>query len=436
MKIYKRLISNFTLLAGSGVIVAILNIGTLSFTARGLGAEGFGALAIIQAFVTLVSRIMAFETWQPVLRLGTAPLASGGKGLAVVALSGVVMDVLASIAAGMIGLMVVSLGQAVVPLAAENRDALYLYCVTLFFALGGTPKGVFRLFDRFDLLARYQILQAFLLFSGAFILYLRSGSLLDYVVVITVVYIGYNISLLIHMVVALVRRVPKWNKFEKAMDLSTFKRFFRMAIGTSVLSSLLGTRRSVETFIVGHLCGEVGAGIYSAMVRVTGLLPRFAEPIKQVVFPEIARLANSGNACQLRDLIVKLSFVIAGFSVITAAIGIGMGGVIIKLFLGGDFAANESVFVFLLLSVLATIATVHIYPLVQVVKGVRVLIAIAFVAYVSFLVAVIPLVSVVGVEGAAIASFISESIALIAVIFLSYRLIVRRSSNAIKDTEV
>lgn len=417
------------------MIVAILNVGTLSFTARGLGAEGFGALAIIQAFVTLISRIMAFETWQPVLRLGTAPLESGGKGLAVVALSGVVMDVVASVAAGMIGLMVVSLGQGVVPLAPENRGALYLYCVTLFFALGGTPKGMFRLFDRFDLLARYQILQAFLLFSGAFILYLRSGSVQDYVFVITVVYIGYNISLLIHMIVILVGRVPKWSHFEKGRDWLTVKRFFRMAIGTSVLSSLLGTRRSVETFIVGHLCGEAGVGIYSAMARVTGLLPRFAEPIKQVVFPEIARLANGGNASLLRDLIVKLSFVIGGFSVTTAAIGIGMGGGVIKLFLGSDFTGNEGVFIFLLLSVLATIATVHLNPLIQVAKGVRVLIAIAFVAYVSFLVAVIPLVSVIGVEGAAVASFISESVALIAVIFLSYKLIARRSSNAITDTE-
>ena len=435
MAIYKRLISNFTLLAGSGFIVAALNVGTLSFTARGLGAEGFGALAVIQAFVTLVSRLMAFETWQPVLRLGTAPLESGGKGLAAVVLSGVTMDVLASVAAGAIGLAITNYGQVLLPLGAENRDSLYIYCITLFFALGGTPKGVFRLIDRFDLLVRYQILQASLLFVGAFVLYMRDGALWEYVCMIAVTYIAYNISLLVHMFFVIAGHVTESNWFEVFRDWRTIKRFFRMAFGTSMLSSLLGTRRSVEVFIVGHLCGEAGVGVYSAMARVTGFLPRFAEPIKQVVFPEITRLATRENASLLRDLIVKLSIAIAGFSAITAMVGIGMGDIIVTIFLGGDYAGNEGVFTFLLLSVLATISTVHLNPLIQVVRGVRVLVVVAFASYVMFLAIAIPVVSVKGVEGAAVASFVSEIMALGAIIFISYKSIIHgRLNKSVADT--
>ena len=417
-----RLVKNLSLLLGSGVVVTLLNIGALALNARGLGPSEFGVLAIIQAYVTLISRVLAFETWQPVIRMGGAFKQEMGINLTVVVATGVVLDVAASVGAGLVGLSVMAWWPEILPLDEVGIANLYIYSFVLFFSLGGTPKGVFRLFDKFDLLAKYQVINSLLLFVVSIVLYVADAVLVAYLLSFAGVYVLYNLTLLGHMVGFLRKkgvRAPGVRDWIAAYPM--MRSFCRKAMGTSMLSSLLNTRRSVELFVVGHLCGNAAAGTYSAVARMMSVISRFSEPLKQVVFPVVVDLLEAGRALALNKLIWSLSSALFGGVILVGFLGWFVADMVVHAFLGDAYSGNGLLFFYLLLSALLQGATVHFNPLIQVTRGIRPLLIVSVMSYAVFLI-MSPLLSIgYGVEGVAFSSFVGEMLAAIFLVVMSRR---------------
>ncbi len=72
---FRSLLKNASYLAISKGVAAVASIGTLAFTGRALGLEGFGLLILIASYAQAANGLVKFQSWQLVVRYGGAALA-------------------------------------------------------------------------------------------------------------------------------------------------------------------------------------------------------------------------------------------------------------------------------------------------------------------------------------------------------------------------
>ena len=131
----------------------VMGLITLSIMARGLGAEVFGIVVLVQTYVLVISGLTTFQSWQALIRYGAISLKSEDpcefqnllKFTMVLDVIGIVIGVAVGyLAAPLIG-----------PFLKWNSDVVVYaqaYSFLTLFTVIATPIGVLRLFDRFDLL--------------------------------------------------------------------------------------------------------------------------------------------------------------------------------------------------------------------------------------------------------------------------------------------
>lgn len=193
-----RLRRNLSLVLGSSIFSSGCAIASLAINARALGPAEFGILALIQAYVALLASFFTFGSWQPIIRLGSRYLRLGVMQLFGITVScGITVDILTSLAAGLTGLITVFLLADLIGISQEYLGFTAIYSLSLFFGLGGTPKGVFRLVNRFDILVGFQMTHSVLLVIIAVILWSVGATLLVYVITLATYSMLYKVFLFI-----------------------------------------------------------------------------------------------------------------------------------------------------------------------------------------------------------------------------------------------
>jgi O-antigen/teichoic acid export membrane protein len=74
--IARRIGRNVGIVVTGNAAAAGFGLITLALNARALGTAGLGILALIMTIATIVDRIAAFQTWQPLVKLGADALAT------------------------------------------------------------------------------------------------------------------------------------------------------------------------------------------------------------------------------------------------------------------------------------------------------------------------------------------------------------------------
>ncbi|WP_158222411.1 oligosaccharide flippase family protein [Tamilnaduibacter salinus] len=69
--VFKKLISNASVLLSGGLLVSLLGVVSVVLVARQLGPETFGIFALLTSTVLVVDRLVNFQSWQAVVRYGS-----------------------------------------------------------------------------------------------------------------------------------------------------------------------------------------------------------------------------------------------------------------------------------------------------------------------------------------------------------------------------
>ena len=99
--VFRRLLRNISWLFSTHFLIGVIGMATLAFTARTIGASGLGILAIVEAYVRIVDRLLRLEPWQATIRYGVEALEIGDspRFLRLVKLS-IVIDLAGGLLAG------------------------------------------------------------------------------------------------------------------------------------------------------------------------------------------------------------------------------------------------------------------------------------------------------------------------------------------------
>ncbi|HEY5645885.1 MAG TPA: hypothetical protein VIS76_08100, partial [Pseudomonadales bacterium] len=150
----RRLLTNFSWLAGGRTTGAVLALAATALAARTLGAEQFGLVVMIHAAALTIRQLCNVKTSESVIRYGV-PLAEDGQ---VGELKGLVLrfvriDLLtAAAASGLCAVLLVFYAEGL-GLPPELKVPAALYVVALLTSITGTARGTLRLLDRFGTLS-------------------------------------------------------------------------------------------------------------------------------------------------------------------------------------------------------------------------------------------------------------------------------------------
>ena len=145
---FRHLFVNAGKLLSANAVAAALDLLSVVLTARALGAEQYGILALVVAYQLTIRAMVAFEAWQAIIKFGSEALRAGDQP----ALRQLIkFSFMLDFTSAMVGMAIaMTVARPVIELLGWDqsvRPLLLLYSLLIPFSLNGTPVGVLRLFE-------------------------------------------------------------------------------------------------------------------------------------------------------------------------------------------------------------------------------------------------------------------------------------------------
>lgn len=408
--ILRRAMRNLGYLVGGKSFSGILGVAYLAFAVRTLGVAAFGQLMLVYAFISTVSTLAKFQTWQPILHYGTPLLGRADmrdfKRLTIFSalLDGGSSVFGAGVAAGGVFLLgpLIGLDPAVTPSAC-------LFGLALLFMGTGTPDGLLRLHDRFDLLLLEDNVQSGVRFVGSLLFFIIGGTLNDFLLVwflslaisgVVITWLGWRVT----------RRQVAWGGtsillreavISRGKSLTApFPGIWKFVWSNNVNSSLDLVTSHISTMVVGSQIGATDAGLFRIARQIAEALAKPVKLMIPVFYPEFARLVAARDYITLRTLGRKATLI----SVIGATVSLivlSVGGVWMLRLIGG--MQTEGAYAAMLLlsaAALVRMGTFAYEPTLISLGKPTLALAIRIIAAVIYLPLLVVFVHLMGVNGA------------------------------------
>ena len=317
------------LLGGKGV-GGLFSLVYLALAARSLGVAAFGVFALILTYGQAAANIVQFQSWQTFVRYGAAHLA-GDRPHALRRL--VAFTVLLDLGAASVGALIAAAGTWVAaPLfgwSGEEQHLAALFSLSLVFGLRGTPTGVLRLYDRFDLAAYSETVLPAMRLVGAGIAFATGPTIGGFLLAWAVAELVTTVAMWTTAARELGRHdIRQLHRSRPAGVVAENPGLWRFAWSTNLTASINLVWQQLPTLAVGWIAGPATAGGYRIAVQLTSALNKPALSLTRSIYPEFAKLAVDGGPAALTPMMRRAAR-------LSAVVGLG---VVLLIAIAGEFA--------------------------------------------------------------------------------------------------
>lgn len=382
----QRVVKNLILLGGSSGASALLSMLSTATNSRALNLTDFGTFILLQTSALLVAGIFSFATQQPIIKLGVRALEAGEteKFESFVGL-GLLVDTASAVVATIVSLVLVSTLPALIGISAERISPAILVAASLLFQGYRTSEGIFRAFDRFDLIGFIQILSAAIQFLFALILWWYDAAFILYAVLAALV-ISLSSCLQLITALFLLRSNGMWPRLRYISAKSSERsEFMTYCWSTSVMGTCDTIRGFGDSPLVGALVSVEAVGIYNVAKQLAGILRKGTAIYASVLFPELASMAAAGRFLEAKRTLHKAVAVSLAITVVAVIGSVLVGSPVLTLVFGPRFAAGSTVLTLLTLAAGLQLVSASYSMLVQAFIGPIPLLYAYFLAASSFL---------------------------------------------------
>ncbi len=301
-------------------------VGLLAFvvTARALGPNDFGILALTYSYARSVQLLIAFQTWQPLIKYGAEERGrEDGNAYRALMKFGLLVDLSAALTAYGMAVGFALIFGPLVGISDSNVQHVLIYSTVLLFQVDGFPTAVLRLAGRFRLIAYGSLISTILrliLCAAGFL----AGAGLSYFVVAWAVsqVAGSLISLTLAFVELRRQGVRNLLKAPLTGVTKRFNGLWAFTLGSKVEMTVRSSTTEFDTLLVGALAGAPAAGFYHVAKRLGRLVLHLGVQVQAVVYPDISRLWAQRAVSEFRRIVLQTEiFLLAfGVAVFTAAL--------------------------------------------------------------------------------------------------------------------
>ena len=408
----KRLLANFSWLAGGRTTGALLALAATALAARALGAEAFGLVVMIHAAALMVRQLCNVKTSEAVIRYGI-PLAEDGR---IGELRGLLIrlariDVLASAAAAGVGAGALYLFADRLGLPTELQSVAAVYVLVLLPSITGTARGTLRLLDRFGALSAQLTIgpAAKLLAVAGLLLTPYADNPANYVLI-------WGTAYLVEHSFSWWRAFRAFRRYYGAIRTETpdlDQREVRSFLYTVYWQTTLDAApKQAATLLAGALLGPAGAALFSFARELAEVLSKPVTLLRQVVFPDLARLWRSDLSRFVR-VTWRTGAITAMVGLAVAALSVVLGETVLETLAGSDFGVASSLLTLLLLAASIDLAGASFRPAGYVMGVARALLNVQILATVVYLGGFLAFVRLHGLAGVGYATVLSAIVTLL-----------------------
>ena len=336
--LFYRLASNVGWLLGGQGAAGLFGLVFLGLAARALGPVQFGLFALALTYGQLSSNISHFESWKGVIRFGALHRAAGRNDRLKRLLGfSTVLDWASAIVGAAIAVLIALFAGPWFGWDSHLRLQAAAFAAAMVVASGGTPTGILRLCDRFDLLAGAEAVAPLLRMIGAIAAWALGGGVSAFLAVWAG---GALLQLLATWCAALA--MPSvgvrigWNAYRQALIENDG--LWQFMWQTSIASSLRFVSLQAGTIAVGAVAGPASAGGFRLADRLAVASTKPAEQLARAVYPELAHLVASDDQVALRRLFYRASLLSVSVAALLVFLSLTAGRLILTLVAGSKFA--------------------------------------------------------------------------------------------------
>ena len=320
--IRRRILTNSSLLGGSRALSAVMGLATLIIAARALDDQAaFGTLLFIHAYMLFFSEVVSLKIWQAIIRFGADDVKSDDpNSFGRLIKTSLILDVICAVAAFVIAALFFELFLWFRSLLGEGEPVLYasgadqvslkklvvIYCLVILFRQFNVATGIFRLFDKYTILAVRALVMPTVRLIGVIIAYYQDWGLVGFLSVWFVASFLSYITLQIFAFYELSKRklLPFIYK-AKFAHKSDIVGFFPFIIKTSIDSTLNAFKTYFPSLIIMVSIGPASLAVLRIAEEIARLLSRGVAIFDEILLPEIARLITENKLAELLKLISK-----------------------------------------------------------------------------------------------------------------------------------
>ena len=359
---FRLLFKNAGTLLSGNMIAWILGLITFAITARILGPTQFGIFVLITTYVTIVDKILNFQSWQALIKYGAEVLEKkNNDSFKSIVKFCTLLDVATAVLGTIVSIMAASwVGQW---LSWESETVLMaaIYSFVILFNISGTPTGVLRLFNRFRLFAVQNIVTATIKFVGILIIYFTGASLWFVLILWMITTILGQLLLFGLGWRELHKRGFERTSMAPIRDISTqHPGIWEFVLTTNLNSSIRLGSRELDTMLVGGFVGVEGAGLYKIAKQIAAIPAMLSDPLYQVIYPDLSRLWARGEIKAFKQLLLRSGLVAGGGATVIWLGVVLLGSFFIQIVFGAEFVPAQPVLVWYML---AMVIAIYGFPL-------------------------------------------------------------------------
>ena len=358
-----RMASNSALLGGSRLISGIMGFVTLIIAARALDNNAaFGTLLFIHAYMLFFADVASFHIWQALIRFGSEEVENRhASRFGALIKTGLAIDAVAALVA--YGLSIALFGGYV---WLQNRigwgagsdvtallsyKMIMLYCTVILFRQVNVSIGVFRLFDKFSVLALRALVMPTVRLVGVVIAEHKGWGLTGF---IAIWYAASLLSYLTLQIFALIEITKRgfWPLVRRAsLCRSTdFPGLYPFVLKTNIDTTLKAIRKNFPNIAVMLVFGPALFAVYRIAKEISRILSRGINLFDQVLFPELSRMAVELDISLLFKTMIKTAFGIGVIGFGVAALVMLFGEDILSLAFNSSFSEAPNLAVLLVIA--------------------------------------------------------------------------------------
>ena len=422
----KRVLQNFLVLAGGRAAAGVLGFISTLLSARALGPEDFGMVAMISAYVLVVRGFVNIKPFEAIVRYGVA-LADDHDldGLARLLRVSLVLDGVSAVAGTLLAVVVAYAAGPLLGWSANTTAVAMGYSLVLLGSGTATASGSLRIFDRFDVISRVQVLSSAWRLAGvALVTQLGVANVGTVAAVWATAQLVQYIGTLYYGARVVFARIP-WRRLRGPLDLAAMGRnhpgiwsFLNVIYWQATLDLV---PKSLGTLYAGALLGPQGAAMFRIAREFANVAAKPALLVRQAVYPDLARLRHRRDQA-FNKVVVSMAAMMGIPALLLAVASLWLGAPLLKFSVGEHYVPAAGLLSWLIAAATLEMVASPLRPAGYALGCAKAMLGVQVLASVVFIAAFQWLTPSLGTTGPGIAT-----VALSLVTLLGLSIVVRRA---------
>ena len=413
----RRVLQNFMVLASGRAAGGMLGFIATLLSARALGPEDFGVVALISAYVLLVRGFVNIKPFEAVVRYGVA-LADDQdyEGLARLLRGSFLLDCISALSGALIAVGVACMAGPLMGWSTTTTSTAMWYGLVLLGSGTATASGSLRIFDRFDALGRVQVLSSAWRLGGVVLVtelglasigsiaaVWASGQFVQYA---ATSWYGAQVVL---------ARMP-WRRLRGPFELNKLGHshpgiwgFLNVLYWQATLDLV---PKSLGTLYAGALLGPQGAAMFRIAREFANVVAKPALLVRQAIYPDLARLHHRRDAA-FKQIIVSMAAMMGIPALALAIASLWLGAPLLNLTVGAGFVPAAGLLSWLIAAATLEMAASPLRPAGYALGNAKAMLGVQVLASLVFIAAFQTLTPHFGLNGPGIATVAMSLVTLI-----------------------